>query len=42
MIITNLTPSQMQAFKDVTKSLYDKWVPQIGKELYDLAVAYMK
>ncbi len=42
MIITNLTPSQMQAFKDATKSLYDKWVPQIGKELYDLAVADMK
>ncbi|MFQ3621779.1 MAG: DctP family TRAP transporter solute-binding subunit [Spirochaetales bacterium] len=42
MVITDLTPQQLQAFKDATKPIYDKWVPQIGKELYDLAVADMK
>jgi len=42
MIITNLTPAEMQAFKDATKSIYDKWIPNIGKEIYDLAVADMK
>jgi len=42
MVITNLTPAEMQAFKDATKSIYDKWIPNIGKEIYDLAVADMK
>jgi len=42
MIITDLTPAELQAFKDATKPIYDKWIPQIGKELYDLAVADMK
>lgn len=42
MIITDLTPAQLKAFQDATKPIYDKWIPQIGKELYDLAVADMK
>ncbi|NLJ45176.1 MAG: C4-dicarboxylate ABC transporter, partial [Treponema sp.] len=41
-IITNLTPAQMQAFKDATKPIYDKWIPLIGKNIYDLAVQDMK
>ncbi|GAB4222004.1 MAG: DctP family TRAP transporter solute-binding subunit [Spirochaetales bacterium] len=41
-VITDLTPAQVQAFKDATKPIYDKWIPQIGKELFDLAVADMK
>lgn len=41
MVITNLTPAQMQAFKDATKPIYDKWIPQIGKNIYDLAVQDM-
>lgn len=42
MVITNLTPAQMQVFKDATKPIYDKWIPQIGKNIYDLAVQDMK
>jgi TRAP-type transport system periplasmic protein len=41
MTITDLTPSQVQAFKDATESLYDKWVPTIGEELYKSAVEDM-
>jgi len=42
MVITELTPAQMQAFKDKTRSVKDKWVPMIGKDLYNLAVQDMK
>lgn len=42
MVITNLSAQEVQAFKDATKSIYDKWIPNIGKDLYDLAVADMK
>jgi len=42
MVITNLTPEQMKAFQETTKSVYDKWVPTIGKDLYNLAIQDMK
>jgi tripartite ATP-independent transporter DctP family solute receptor len=42
MVITDLTPAQLQAFKDKLLPIYDKWVPQIGKALYDAAVQDMK
>ena len=42
MIITDLTPAQLQAFKDKLLPIYDKWVPQIGKAIYDAAVQDMK
>ena len=42
MVITNLTPAQMQAFKDKMQPIYDKWIPKIGKDIYDLAVQDMK
>lgn len=38
MVITNLTPAQTQAFRDATKPIYDKWIPQIGKAIYDAAL----
>jgi tripartite ATP-independent transporter DctP family solute receptor len=40
--ITELTPAQKGAFRDATASLYDKWVPQIGEDLYKAAVEDMK
>lgn len=42
MIFTDLTPAQMQAFKDKLAPIYDKWVPTIGKAIYDAAVEDMK
>lgn len=42
MVITNLTPAQTQAFKDATKPIYDKWVPIVGKTVYEAALADMK
>ncbi len=41
MIVTDLTDAERQAFIDATKSLYDKWVPKIGKDLYEKAKADM-
>jgi tripartite ATP-independent transporter DctP family solute receptor len=35
--IVDLTPEQRQAFIDATKSVYDKWIPTIGQNIYDLA-----
>ncbi|NCO28029.1 MAG: hypothetical protein COS15_04620 [Caldiserica bacterium CG02_land_8_20_14_3_00_36_38] len=35
--IVDLTPEQRQAFIDATKSVYDKWIPIIGQNIYDLA-----
>jgi TRAP-type transport system periplasmic protein len=42
MVITDLTPAQTQAFKDATKPIYDKWVPIVGKDVYEAALADMK
>ena len=42
MIITDLTPAQLQAFKDKLLPVYDKWVPQIGKTIYEAALEDMK
>ena len=33
MIITDLTPEQLDAFRERTKPVYDKWVPNIGQDL---------
>jgi tripartite ATP-independent transporter DctP family solute receptor len=35
--IVSLTQEQRQAFIDATKSVYDKWIPIIGQNIYDLA-----
>jgi len=37
MEVTILTPQQVKAFKDKTKPVYDKWVPEIGEELVKMA-----
>lgn len=42
MVITDLTKEQMQAFKDATKPVYDKWIPTIGKTIYEAAIEDMK
>jgi tripartite ATP-independent transporter DctP family solute receptor len=41
MVVTNLTDAERQAFIDATKPLYDKWIPKIGKDLYEKAKADM-
>lgn len=42
MVITDLSPAQMQTFKDKLAPIYDKWVPTIGKAVYEAAVEDMK
>jgi len=37
MQVIDLTPEQRQAFINATSSVYDKWVPIIGQNIYDLA-----
>ena len=37
--ITRLTPEQRKAFKDATRSVYDKWAAVIGKDLVQKAEA---
>ncbi|MEJ2474520.1 MAG: TRAP transporter substrate-binding protein DctP, partial [Desulfobacterales bacterium] len=37
MVVTDLTEAQHKAFVDATKSLYDTWVPKIGKDIYQKA-----
>ncbi len=37
MVVTNLTDEERNAFIEATKSLYEKWVPKIGKDLYEKA-----
>jgi len=41
MTITFLSDKERNAFIDATKSLYAKWVPKIGKTLYEKAMADM-
>lgn len=42
MTVTFLTDAQVKAFKEATKPVYDTWVPQIGQQTYDKALADMK
>jgi tripartite ATP-independent transporter DctP family solute receptor len=35
MTVTYLTSDQLKAFQDATKSVYEQWVPKIGKDLVD-------
>ncbi len=39
--VIDLTPEQLNAFKQATQSVTDKWVPIIGKDLVDAALADM-
>lgn len=41
MTVSFLNDGQREAFISATKSLYDKWVPKIGKGLYEKAKADM-
>ena len=41
MTVTFLTDENRNAFIEATKSLYDKWVPEIGKGLYEKALTDM-
>ena len=41
MTVTFLTDENRDAFIEATKSLYEKWVPEIGKGLYEKARADM-
>ncbi len=42
MTVTFLSEENLKAFKAATKPVYEKWVPKIGQELYDKALADMK
>ncbi len=37
MTVTFLSDDAKKAFQDATKSVYDKWIPKIGKKLYETA-----
>ncbi len=41
MTVTFLTDDEIKAFARATRALYDKWVPKIGKEVYQSAQADM-
>ena len=41
MQIIDLTPEERQEFINATKSIYDKWVPIIGKDIYNAALKDM-
>ncbi len=41
MVVTNLTDTERKAFADATKSIYKKWIPKIGEDLYKKANADM-
>jgi len=41
MKVTFLTEEEQKAFAEKTKSVYDKWVPEIGEDLYEKAKADM-
>ena len=41
MTVTFLSDKDRKAFIDATKSLYDKWIPKVGKALYEKAKADM-
>ncbi len=41
MVISNLSPQNLKAFKEAVKPVSEKWIPQVGKQVYDMAVADM-
>lgn len=41
MTVSTISEDQLKAFKEAVKPVYDKWIPEIGKEVYDNAVADM-
>ncbi len=41
MTVTSLSEEQLKAFKEAVKPVHDKWIPQVGKDIYDKAVADM-
>ncbi len=41
MTVTFLSDEAKKAFQEATKSVYDKWIPKIGKKLYETARADM-
>lgn len=41
MTVTFLSDKERQAFIEVTKPLYEKWVPKIGEDIYKKALADM-
>ncbi|MGC9000309.1 DctP family TRAP transporter solute-binding subunit [Caldisericum sp.] len=41
MQIIDLTPEERQQFINATKSIYDKWIPIIGKDIYNAALKDM-
>ncbi|PID56220.1 hypothetical protein CSB45_12495 [candidate division KSB3 bacterium] len=42
MEVSFLSEKELKAFQELTKPIYDKWVPKIGEELYQKALADME
>lgn len=41
MTVSFLSEAELKAFQEATKSIYDKWIPKIGEDLYKKALADM-
>jgi len=41
MTVSFLSEAELKAFQEATKSIYDKWIPKIGVDLYQKALADM-
>ncbi len=41
MTVSFLSEAQLKAFQEATKAIYDKWIPKIGEDLYQKALADM-
>jgi len=41
MSITFLSKEEREAFIRATRPLYDKWIPKIGRDIYEKALADM-
>lgn len=41
MTVTKLSEENLKAFTDVSKPVREKWIPQVGKDIYEKAVADM-
>lgn len=42
MTVTSLSEAQKKAFADATKSVFDEWIPKIGKGIYETAKSDMR
>jgi TRAP-type C4-dicarboxylate transport system substrate-binding protein len=41
MTVSFLSEAELKAFQEATRPIYDKWIPKIGEDLYQKALADM-